>query len=83
MILLGMDQDEDGDAVITLRKRSGSWYGKPEFLLLKETESYDITDYIGPDSIGFFTILGLDTDFLEESVEDWLPHQYTKPLKLL
>ena len=30
-----------------------------------------LSDYIGPDSIGFFTILGLDTDFLEESVKDW------------
>ena len=71
MILLGLDQDEDGDAVLKLRKRSGSWYGKPEFPELEETESYDISDYIGPDSIGFFTILGLDTDFLEESVKDW------------
>ena len=71
MILLGIDQDEDGDAVITLRKRSGSWYGKPEFPELEETGSYNISDYIRPDSIGFFTILGLDTDFLEESVKDW------------
>ena len=69
--MLGLDQDEDGDVVLTLRKRSGSWYGKPEFPELEETESYDISDYIGPDSIGFFTILGLDTDFLEESVKDW------------
>ena len=69
--MLGLDQDEDGDAVLKLRQRSGSWYGKPEFPELEETESYDISDYIGPDSIGFFTILGLDTDFLEESVKDW------------
>ena len=66
--MLGMDQDVDGDAVLTLQKRTGSWYSKPEFLELEETESYDITDYIGSDSIGLFTILGLDTDFLEESV---------------
>ena len=70
MILLGLDQDEDGDVVLTLQKRSGSRYGKPEFPELEETESYDISDYIGPDSIGFFIILGLDTDFLEESVKD-------------
>ena len=28
-------------------------------------------DYIGEDSIGFFTTLGLDISFSEENVEKW------------
>ena len=34
-------------------------------------ESYDISDYLGPDSIGFFTRLGLDLNFLEHDVDSW------------
>ena len=34
-------------------------------------QSYDISDYITPQSIGFFTTLGLDVEFLQDSVDEW------------
>ena len=69
MYLLALERDEDGDLVFEFTQRRGSWYGKPSFP--EDTESYDISDYIGPQSIGFFTTLGLDVEFLEESVDTW------------
>ena len=69
MLYLGCERDEDDNVVFSFSKRHGSWYGKPGFP--EETESYEIYDYIGADSIGFFTILGLDMTFLQENVEDW------------
>ena len=67
MYMLALDKDEDGDIEFEFNQRRGSWYGKPVFP--ESTESYDIIDYIGPDSIGFFITNGLDVDFLEESVD--------------
>ena len=52
MYMLALDKDEDGDIEFQFNQRRGSWYGKPVFP--ESTESYDIIDYIGPDSIGFF-----------------------------
>ena len=69
MILLALEKDEDGDITFSFSQRHGSWYGKP--LFPESTKSYEISDYIGPDSIGFFITLGLDLDFLEESVDMW------------
>ena len=69
MFLLALDKDDDGDIEFQFKQRCGSWYGKPAFP--ESTESYDICDYIGPDSIGFFIINGLEVDFLEESVDTW------------
>ena len=46
-----------------------SWFGKPGFP--ECTDSYDISDYMGPDSIGLFTTLGLDLNFLEHDAESW------------
>ena len=68
-MVLAMEKDEDGDYAFEFSQRHGSWYGKPGFP--ESTESYDIGDYIGPDSLGFFTTLGLDVDFLEETVDNW------------
>ena len=53
----------------TLKNRHGTAYGKPNFP--KELESYDIKDYIGPDSPGLFHILRLDTSFLLQPVHKW------------
>ena len=69
MYLLALDKDEDGDYSFVFTQRHGSWYGKPSFP--ESTESYDIVDYITPQSIGFFTTMGLDVEFLSESVEEW------------
>ena len=65
--LLNCNKDEDGNPIFSFSNSHGSWYGKPGFPV--DTDSYDIYDYIGEDSIGFFTTLGLDVSFLEENVE--------------
>ena len=69
MIYLNCNKDEDGNPIFSFSKRHGSWYGKPGFPV--HTDSYDIYDYIGDDSIWFFTTLGLDISFLKENVEKW------------
>ena len=69
MYLKVLDRDEDGDLEFKFKERYGSWYGKPSFP--EDTDSYDISDYLGPDSLGFFITLGLDLDFLEESADTW------------
>ena len=44
-------------STFVFQKRFGNGFGKPSFP--EDTETYDIADYIGPDSVGFFTILRL------------------------
>ena len=51
------------------KKRYGTGHGKPAFP--DETDTYDIADYIGPDSVGFFVILKLDPSFLQRPAEQW------------
>lgn len=53
----------------TLKNRHGTAYGKPNFP--QDLESYDIKDYIGPDSPGLFHILRLDPSFLRQPVQKW------------
>ena len=50
---LNCEVDEEGDKSFAFKKKHGSWFGKPGFP--ECTDSYDISDYMGPDSIGFFT----------------------------
>ena len=61
--------NEEGQRIFAFKKRYGSGFGKPGFP--ESAESYDISDYLGPDSIGFFTTLGLDYSFIENPVEEW------------
>ena len=53
----------------TLCNRHGTAFGKPNFP--PRLESYNIKDYIGPDSPGLFHILRLDASFLLQPVEKW------------
>ena len=53
---LNSEVDEEGDRSFSFKKRHGSWFGKPGFPDC--TESYDVSDYLGPDSIGFFYNIG-------------------------
>ena len=69
MYLLALDKDEDGDYSFVFTQRHGSWYGKPSFP--ESTESYDIADYVTPQSIVFFTTMGLDVEFLYDTVDEW------------
>ena len=64
---LNCEVDEEGDKSFAFKKKHGSWFGKPGFP--ECTDSFDISDYMGPDSIGFFTTLGLDLNFLEHNAE--------------
>ena len=52
-----------------LQNRFGSHYGKPGFP--KDTNTYNIEDYIGHNSPGFFKILKLDPSFLSEPASQW------------
>ena len=63
MYLLALDKDEDGDYSFVFTQRHGSWYGKPSF-----PESTESSDYVTPQSIGFFTTMGLDVEFLYDTV---------------
>ena len=69
MYHLACETDEEGDSFFTFSKRHGTGYGKPGFP--ECTESLDIQDYLGPDSIGFFTTLGLDLNFLHHDANTW------------
>ena len=56
---LNCNKDEDGNPIFSFSKRHAiCWYGKAGFPV--HTDSYDIYDYIGDDSIGFFTTFELD-----------------------
>ena len=50
--------------------RYGTGYGKPKFPLLKELPD-TVVDLVGPDSMGFFRTLGLDSSFLNEDIGNW------------
>ena len=57
MLPLNLQEDEHGDYEFEFNQRhGGSWYGKP--LFPQYVESYDISDYIGPDIIVFFKTMG-------------------------
>ena len=51
------------------QNRHGTTYGKPTFP--DDLESYDISEYVGPDSPGMFHILHLDPSFLGRPVQSW------------
>ena len=53
------------------KNRKGSGFGKPIFPSMSEDKVYNITDFIGPDSWGFFRILKLDTTFLHVEIGNW------------
>lgn len=69
MYYFNCETDEEGEKFFKFSKRHGTGYGKPGFP--ECTESMDIQDYLGPDSIGFFTTLGLDLNFLHHEADTW------------
>ena len=67
---LGCDKDEDRSTIIFFGKRCGSWYGKWGFP--EDTKYSNNHDYISFNSIGSFTVLGVDMSFLKQSVQNWV-----------
>ena len=57
-------------ALKRFEKRRGAGYGKPCFPA-EISSSTSLKDLIGPDSLGFFRILGIDPSFLATPVENW------------
>ena len=55
----------------TYSKRTGHLYGKPYLPKLSEISPYDISYFVGEDSLTFFQILKIDTSFLHIPVEFW------------
>ena len=50
-------------------RRFGTRYGKPGFP--EDVDSYDLADYIGPDSPGLFYMLQVDPSFLAHPAHSW------------
>ena len=59
----------DVAGISALTNRHGTSYGKPNFPEL--TVPGDLLTFVGCDSMGFFRILHLDSDFLSEPAEEW------------
>ena len=61
--------------------RFGTDYGKPEFPAIPTTTENDLSDFIGQVSLMFFTILKLDSSFLNHPVDDWINIESFKEAK--
>ena len=59
----------------------GTDYGKPKFPAVPTTTENDLSDFIEQDSLMFFTILKLDSSFLNHPVDDWINIESFKEAK--
>ena len=53
-----------------LQKRDGTGFGKPVFPCVPK-DNASLSDFFGPGSRYFFSLLNINSDFLLESVEYW------------
>ena len=60
---------KEGERIFAFNERYDKGFGKPGFP--ESIQSYDISDFLGPDSIGIFTTLELDYSFIEHPVMEW------------
>ena len=67
---------------VTLTNRHGTSFGKPNFpVVSKNQKNRSLSMFVGPDSLGFFRILRLESEFLKYPSSEWSnrsSYQYAK-----
>ena len=57
---------------VTLTNRHGTSFGKPNFpVVSKNQKNRSLSMFVGPDSLGFFRILRLESEFLKYPSSEW------------